>query len=416
VTHSVPDAVGYLLETPEGTVVHTGDFKLDPSPIDGRTTDLERLGEAGERGVLCLLSDSTNADAQGETPSEQLVADTFARLLPTLTGRVVVALFASNLHRIRHLLALAERLGRKVVLLGRSMVRNVELGQEMGVLPTTRGLLVAPEESAQLPPEKVLVLTTGSQAEPRAGLSTLAWGGEGPIRLGPKDTVVFSSTPIPGNERAVGHLMDQLLWRGARVIHHRLEPGIHVSGHASRPQQQRVLELTKPRHFLPVHGELRMLLSHLALAREHGVAPPGLLLARNGDVVSFRDGVGGLSGTAPAGRILMERSSMMPLEPEVLSERQRMGEHGLLVATIVLDRSNNALMTGPTLTPQGLSAQEAALLPAVADEARGLFLELSPALRGDEALVREELARAVRRAHRARTGRRPWVLPVVVKI
>jgi ribonuclease J len=417
VTHSVPDAVGYLLDTPEGTVVHTGDFKLDPDPTDGKFTDLERLGEAGERGVLALLSDSTNSEVRTETPSERVVAETFQRLFPQMTGRIVVALFASNMNRVRHLVELAPKLGRKVVLLGRSMIRNVETARELGVLKVPDGLLISPEAAGGLPARQVMVLTTGSQAEPRSGLSALAQGhNDGPIRLQPGDTVVFSSSPIPGNERAVGELIDLLQWKGAKVVYNRVEPGVHVSGHASRPQQQRMLELVKPRHFLPVHGELRHLQHHLDLAREVGVEAAGLLLARNGDVVQFKDGYGGLKGTVPTGRLYQERGSEVPVGLDVIAERLRLSETGLLVAVVVIDRSNNGLMTGPVLTGQGLTPEEMALLPRVADEARGLFLELSPALRGDDALVKDELARAVRRAHKQRTGKRPAVMPLVVKI
>ncbi len=416
VTHSVPDAVGFAVGTPEGTVVHTGDFKLDPDPIDAKHTDLERLGELGEQGVLCLLSDSTNSEVPTETPSERVVAETFARLFPQLTGRIVVALFASNINRVHHLLELAERLGRKVALLGRSMVRNVETARELGVLKAPPGLLVSVEAAGALPPSQLRVLTTGSQAEPRSGLSALAAGGEGPIRLQPGDTVVFSSSPIPGTERAVGTLIDDLLWRGARVLYNRVEPGLHVSGHASQPQQRRMLEHVRPRHFLPVHGELRHLTRHLVLGRETGMAPERLLLARDGDVVAFRDGRGGLEGTVPTGRIYQERSSSLPVGLDVIGERVRLAESGLLVAVVVIDRSNNALMTGPALTGHGLSAEELAALTRVADEARTSFLALSPALRGDDALVKDELARAVRRAHRQLTGKRPWVLPLVVKV
>ncbi|MBZ4421168.1 ribonuclease J [Myxococcus sp. RHSTA-1-4] len=415
VTHTVPDAVGFIVRTPEGTVIHTGDFKLDPDPIDGLRTDLERWGEAGEEGVLCLLSDSTNSELTEETGSERVVEETFERLFRGATGRIVVALFSSNLHRVRHLLSLCERLGRKVALQGRSMIRNVEMARELGYLDVPDSLFIHLDTVAQLPGHRVLVLTTGAQGEPRAGLSQLA-SGEGPVRLDPGDLVVLSSRPIPGNERSVGALIDQLQWRGARVAYAQLEPGVHVSGHASRPQQRRVLDLVRPRHFIPVHGEGRHLHRHLATAREAGLEPAQCLLAQDGDVVSFEHGHGRFSGSVPAGRIFKDRYGSGVVTPDTLQERVKLSETGMVAAVVVLQRDNQKLVAGPQLSGQGLNLDEQVLLPRVAQEARSIFEELSPQLRGDDALVREELTRAVRRAFRLYTSRRPLVVPMVVRV
>ncbi|NMO15826.1 ribonuclease J [Pyxidicoccus fallax] len=415
VTHTVPDAVGYIVRTPEGTVIHTGDFKLDPDPIDGLRTDLERWGEAGEQGVLCLLSDSTNSELTEETGSERVVEETFERLFRGATGRIVVALFSSNLHRVRHLLSLCERLGRKVALQGRSMIRNVEMARELGYLDVPDSLFIHLDTVSQLAPHRVLVLTTGAQGEPRAGLSQLA-SGDGPVRLDPGDLVVLSSRPIPGNERSVGALIDQLQWRGAKVAYAQLEPGVHVSGHASRPQQRRVLDLVKPRHFIPVHGEGRHLHRHLATAREAGMEPAQCLLAQDGDVVSFEAGRGRFSGSVPSGRILKDRFGSGVVTPDTLQERVKLSETGMVAAVVVLQRDNQKLVAGPQLSGQGLNLDEQVLLPRVAQEARSIFEELSPQLRGDDALVREELTRAVRRAFKLYTARRPLVVPMVVRV
>ncbi|MBJ6760950.1 ribonuclease J [Myxococcaceae bacterium JPH2] len=415
VTHTVPDAVGYIVRTPEGTVIHTGDFKLDPDPIDGLRTDLERWGEAGDEGVLCLLSDSTNSEVMEETGSERVVEQTFERLFREATGRIVVAMFSSNVHRVRHALTLCEKLGRKVALMGRSMIRNVELGRELGYLDFPDTLFIHLDSVSQLPANRVLVLTTGAQGEPRAGLSQLA-SNEGALRLESGDLVILSSRPIPGNERSVGALIDQLHWRGARVVYAQVEPGVHVSGHASRPQQKRVLDIVRPRHFIPVHGEVRMLHRHLATAREAGLEPARLLLAHDGDVVTFEDGHGRFTGSVPAGRILRDRFGGGMVTPDTLLERTRLAETGLVVAVIVIQRDTLKIAGGPQLSGQGLSAEEQAALPRVAEEARAFFSELSPQLRGDDALVREELTRAVRRAFKPYTARRPLVLPMVVRV
>ncbi|HEY0095853.1 MAG TPA: ribonuclease J [Archangium sp.] len=416
VTHTVPDAVGYIVRTPEGPVIHTGDFKLDPDPIDGQRTDLERWGELGDEGVLCLLSDSTNSERTHETGSERLVEQAFERLFRDVTGRIVVGMFASQVHRIQHVLGLAEKLGRKVVTLGRSMARNIDMARQLGFLPgVTDALFVPLEDAATLPPERLLVLATGSQAEPRAGLSQLA-SGDGPLRLGPGDLVVLSSRAIPGNERAVSGLIDQLLWRGARVIYPDLEPDVHVSGHASQPQQRRVLDIVRPKNFVPIHGELHHLHRHLATAKESGLAPEHLLLAQDGDLLVFEEGRGRFAGSVPTGRIYRDRFGSGVVTPDILQERTRLAETGLILAALVINRDNLSVMAGPQLTGQGLSLDEQVLLPRVADDARTFFLQMSPQLRGDDAMAREELARSVRRAFRQYTAKRPVVVPMILKV
>ncbi|KFE67728.1 ribonuclease J [Hyalangium minutum] len=415
VTHTVPDAVGYIVRTPEGTLIHTGDFKLDPDPIDGLRTDLERWGEAGEQGVLCLLSDSTNSEFTNETGSERVVEQTFDRLFHEAQGRIVVALFASNLHRVRTVLKLAERLERKVALQGRSMARNVELARQMGYLDVPESLFVPLDAVARLAANKVVLLSTGAQGEARAGLAQLA-SGNGAVRLDPGDMVVLSSRPIPGNERAVGALLDQLHWTGARIVYAQVEPGVHVSGHASKPQQRRVLDLVRPQHFIPIHGELRHLHRHLATAREAGLAPERLLLAQDGDLVTFEKGRARFAGNVPTGRVHKDLYSGGLVTPESLQERTKLAETGLVVAAVVIDRASLALMAGPQLSGHGLSLDEQVLLPRVADEARNIFLQMSPQLRGDDALVREEVTRAVRRAFKLYTAKRPLVVPMVVKV
>jgi ribonuclease J len=415
VTHTVPDAVGYIIRTPEGTLIHTGDFKLDPDPIDGLRTDLERWGEAGEQGVLCLLSDSTNSEFTTETGSERIVEQTFDRLFHEAKGRIVVALFASNLHRVRTVLKLAEQVGRKVALQGRSMARNVELARQMGYLDVPESLFVPLDAVPGLAANRVVLLSTGAQGEARAGLAQFA-AGKGAVRLDPGDMVILSSRPIPGNERAVGALLDQLHWTGARIVYAQVDPGVHVSGHASQPQQRRVLDLVRPRNFIPIHGELRHLHRHLATAREAGLTPERLLLAQDGDLVTFEEGRGRFAGSVPTGRIHKDLYSGGVVTPEALQERTKLAETGLVVAAVVIDRASLALMAGPQLSGHGLSLDEQVMLPRMAEEARSLFLQMSPQLRGDDALVREEVTRAVRRAFKLYTAKRPLVVPMVVKV
>ncbi|MGO9830511.1 MAG: ribonuclease J [Myxococcaceae bacterium] len=415
VAHSLPDAVGLALHTPQGVLVHTGDFKLDDVPLDGRPTDLQRLGELGDAGVVCLLSDSTNAEVEGETPPERLVAETFARLLPAAPGRVLVAMFASQLHRIQHLVQLCERTGRRVVLAGRAMARNVELAVRLGYLRIPEGLLADAEQGASLPPAKVCILTTGAQGEPLAALTQMLQPEAEPLRVRAGDTVLVSARTIPGNERAVHALLDALIAAGAHVVHAGVEPGIHVSGHAARAQQRRVLDLVRPRAFVPIHGELRQLAAHLELARMAGVPADQRLLVRDGDVLDFASGQGRLVGTVPAGRIAQSRAGG-DVSSEALADRRRLAQGGVVAAAVVLAADRRSFAGPPRLSGRGLTREEERVLEGAVGDVQRLLEEVSPELRADDAWLREELVRVVRRVFRERTGRRPPVVPLVFKL
>jgi ribonuclease J len=416
VAHSIPDGVGLALRAGGERIVHTGDFKLDPTPTDGRTTDLERLGELGDEGVSLLLSDSTNAEEPGESGSELEVAQAFERIFARAPGRIVVALFSSNVGRIQHLFALCERVGRAVVLNGRSLVRNVELARELGLLRFRNDLLVSTEAAAALAPTRVLVLATGSQAEPRAGLWQMAFEPEALLPARPGDTFVLSARVIPGNERAISQLVSQLTERGATVLHSRSGERVHVSGHAAQGEQRRVLERVRPRAFTPIHGEVRHLVRHLSLAREAGVWADGLLLARDGDVISLGDGRARVGGTTPCGRVFRDQMGDDVVSAAALAERQKLAETGVIVATLLIDRSRGAVVGGPRLAGRGLSDEESALLPVAARSAEADLSALSPELLNDDPLVEETLVRAVRRAVRQTTGKRPTVVPVLVRL
>jgi ribonuclease J len=418
VVHSMPDAVGLIVTTPEGRIIHTGDFKLDEVPIDGHRTDLERLGEVGEEGVLCLLSDSTATEFTTETPPERLVAERFETLFAQAGGRIIVSLFASNMHRVRHTLELCARTGRRVVLLGRSLLRNVEVGRQLGYFGVPSSLFIAPEEAQRLSPRQVAILSTGAQAEPRSALAQMLEVGGGAdggrLRVGPGDLVILSSRAIPGNEREVAALLDRIYARGATAAYGGTDPGVHVSGHASRPQQRRVLETVRPQHFVPIHGELRHLHRHADLAREVGISKEAVLLAQDGDVVQFEDGRGRLAGAVPVGRIFLDRSSDNRVLPEAIAERDRLADSGVVFAALVLQRGRTAIVSGPHLTGKGLTEAELEYLSRAGEAARQLLDEISPVLFGDEVFLREEVSRAVRRVIRQATGRRPVVVPLLV--
>ena len=416
VAHSVPDAVGLALHTPQGTLVHTGDFKLDEVPLDGRPTDLRRLGELGDAGVLCLFSDSTNAEVEGETPPEQLVGETFARLLPSAPGRVLVAMFASQLHRVQYLVDVCQQTGRRMVVAGRAMARNVELASRLGYLRLPEGLLAEAGQAVSLPAANVCILTTGAQGEPLAALSQMLQPEAEPLRVQPGDTVLVSARTIPGNERAVHALLDALIAAGAHVVHAGVEPGIHVSGHAARAQQRRILDLVRPHAFVPIHGELRMLAAHLELARTAGVPERHLFLARDGDVLDFDEGQGRRVGSAQVGRLAYSRAGGGDVSEESLTDRRRLAQGGVVAAALVLAADRRSFAAPPRLSGRGLTQEEERVLETAATDVQALLEEASPALWGDDAWLREELVRAVRRVFRERTGRRPPVVPLVFKL
>ncbi len=416
VAHSLPDAIGLSLRTPHGALVHTGDFKLDDVPLDGRPTDLKRLGELGEEGVLCLFSDSTNAEVEGETPPERLVAETFARLILAAPGRVLVAMFASQLHRVQLLLDLCARTGRRVVVAGRAMARNIELAARLGYLRVPEGLLADGEQAASLPPARVCILTTGAQGEPLAALTQMLQPQAEPLRVRAGDTVLVSARTIPGNERPVHALLNGLIAAGAHVVHLGTEPDIHVSGHAARAQQRRMLDVVRPRAFVPIHGELRQLAAHLELARMAGVPADQRLLVRDGDVLDFGSGQGRIVGSAPVGRIAQNRGGSGEVSAESLADRRRLAEGGVVAAAVVLAADGRSFAGPPRLSGRGLTREEERVLHSGVADVQALLEEVSPSLRADDAWLREELVRVVRRVFRERTGRRPPVVPLLFKL
>ena len=418
VSHSIPDGVGYIIKTPEGTVVHTGDFNLDPSPLYGSKTDLDRLGEVGERGVLCLFSDSTNAEEPEILPSESEVGEAFEGVLRQCPGRLIVALFASHLYRIQHLLVLAERAGRKVALQGRSMARNVAMAVELGFLNIPRDLIVSLEDSARLPDAQVLILSTGAQGEPHSGLQQLSWN-EMPAAVRPGDTVVLSARAIPGNERAIGQLINQLYRQGALVLTPHQNPHLHVSGHATRPQQRRLMETVRPSHFVPIHGEARHLVHHLQLAEEADIAPSGRWLMLDGQVLGFEEGRGKRQAGVNAGRILLDQWSRLAIDSDAVKQRLQMSSGGVVVALVQLTRSTSnydCSWSGvPQLHGRGLSAEETRFLNQAGDLLLNYLKTYASTLLADDAVVKEEVVRGVRFLWKQHRYNRPYVIPLVIR-
>ena len=337
VCHSIPDAMGICIETPWGTVIHTGDFKIDHTPVDGHTIDLPALAERGKDGVLLLFSDSTYAELPGYTPSEQIMGEALDRAVGDAPGRVIIATFASLISRIQQVITAAENHDRHVAFVGRSMLANVQMATEMGYLDALPGTIIPVRDVAGLPPERVVLMTTGSQGEPTSALVRIANGESRDVELMRDDTVVISATPIPGNERAVSQTIDNLLRQGARVLYDRVAP-VHVHGHASQEELKLMLNLTRPRYFVPVHGEYRHLRAHAQLAWELGAAPDGIFVLEDGEILEIDQDGAGIVGTAPAGPIYLDGPTVMDEDSMVLRERRSLARDGVVVVCAAVDR------------------------------------------------------------------------------
>lgn len=417
VTHSIPDALGLAIHTPDGLVVHTGDFKVDHTPIDDQPIDLIRFGKLGGDGVLALLSDSTNSERSGMTLSERQVGRALEGIFARAKARVVIATFASNIHRVQQVIDLSRRFGRKVVLLGRSMQQNMKIAVELGILELPIGLVVDADEARRMRHHEVTVLSTGAQGEPRSALVRMAMADPGaPMPLDEGDLVVLSSRFIPGNEVAIGNMINHLAMRGAEVIYESAEE-IHVSGHACREEQKLMMRLVNPQHFVPIHGEYRHLLRHVKTAYSMGIPDSRCHLITDGDVLQFEKGAAAVAGRVASGRVYVERRGGPDVPELTLRERALIAETGLVTAVVVIDRSTGAVVRGPEITARGVSVpDEAALQADVRAEVLRALDGLTPMMRSDTATVQEEVRRAVRRAYKRATERKPVVLPLVIEL
>lgn len=362
VCHSIPDGVGLRIETPLGLVMHTGDIKLDPTPIDGRLTDYAVFAEAGEKGVLLMLSDSTNVERKGFTPSEKIVGATVDNLFRlNRTRRIIIAAFASNLHRVQQVINTAARFNRKIAFLGRSMVANVELAKDLGYLDVDDRMVISPGEAENLPPNKVVVMTTGSQGEPFSGLVLMSMGQHKHINLGPKDLVAVFATPIPGNERLVSNTINRLFACGCDVVYEK-DREIHVSGHASREELKMLLNMVRPKYFVPVHGEYRHLVRHSQLAQEVGIPARDTFVLEKGDVLSITKRQARVQSRVQAGGILVDGIALGELEGSAMSERRDLSEEGMVAISICINQKGS-LIAEPMFESKGfIHMEEASVL------------------------------------------------------
>ena len=416
VTHSVPDAVAVVLDTEHGRIVHTGDFKLDHTPIDGQRTDLARLARLGEEGIDVLLADSTNAERPGITESEQVVAGALRRIIRDAPGRVIVTSFASHIHRLQEVIDASQAAGRAVCVIGRSMVRNLNVSRNLGYADVPDGLLVRPGRLSELAPREVTILCTGSQGEPLSALTRMAFNDHPLVQVGRGDTVIMSAKPVPGNELAVHDTMNALCRAGATVLHQEIAP-VHVSGHGSADELKTVLALARPRAFVPVHGETRMLAAHARLAEAMGVDPSRIMVGDNGSVFELERGSLRAQGRVEAGVIFVDGLGIGDIGDVVLRDRKQLSADGVLIVVAQLHQNGAAGM--PEVIARGFApeGQEAADVLAEAQaEAAEVLRRLDVDDVREHKLVQTHLHDAVAGLVWERARKRPLVMPVIVDV
>jgi ribonuclease J len=412
VCHSIPDGVGLGITTPVGLVVHTGDFKFDQTPVDGRLTDFARLAELGGRGVHVLLSDSTNAETDGQTPSEQVVGDTFDRVFGRAEGRIIVATFASNISRVQQVVDTARKYGRRVGIVGRSMINYAKAASDLGYLDLSPDEMLTPHQMNHLPPHQVAIACTGSQGEPTSALVRMALGEHRQVNIRPGDSVIVSATPIPGNEELVNRTINNLFRAGAEVYHHeRMQ--VHVSGHASREEHKLMLNLVRPRFFIPIHGEYRHLVLHARMAEQVGVAKENIFIAESGQALEFGPDWGRFGDQVTEGHVLVDGLGVGDVGNVVLRDRRLLSRDGFVVVVLAVDADTGQVLEGPDIITRGfVYIRESEDL--IKDAARCVLEALEHG--GPKASLNAKIKDSLGTFLYERTKRRPMILPVVMEV
>ena len=417
VSHSIADAVALYIKTPLGTIVHTGDFKLDQTPVDGKVTDFHKFAELGDQGVLVMLADSTNAERPGHTLSEKTVGVAFDEAFRNIKDRIIIATFSSNVHRIQQVIDTAHKYNRKVAVLGRSMVNVSNISAELGYLNIPDGVLIDIDEINNYPPSNIVIITTGSQGEPMSALTRMSTSDHRKVGIVPGDTVIISATPIPGNEKLVSRTIDNLLKQGANVIYEKTS-GIHVSGHASQEELKLIHNLVRPKFFIPVHGEYRHLRKHAMLAQDLGMPKENVFVAENGNIIEFTKEKGGIVGKVPSGIVLVDGLGVGDVGNIVLRDRRQLSQDGILIIVVTMDKEMGAVVAGPDIVSRGfVYVRESEELMEEAKEKVKMALEKCEDNNITEwAVIKSNVRDALGRYLYERTRRRPMILPIIMEI
>jgi len=415
VCHSIPDCFGIAIHTPLGIILHTGDIKLDQTPVDGQIVDFRKMAELGEKGVLVMLGDSTNAERPGFTKSESLVGKTFDELFGKCEGRIIVTTFASNVHRVQQAINTAEKYGRKVAVVGRSMVNNIKISGQLGYLNIPEGILIDMEDINKYPPEKLVIATTGSQGEPMSALTRMATADHRWVGVKHGDTVIISATPIPGNEKLVARTIDLLFKLGADVIYDR-EAGVHVSGHASQDELRLLLNIIKPKYFIPVHGEYRHQVKHAQLAESLGIPRSHICVAENGNVIEISEKKIQVAGKVAAGRVLIDGLGVGDVGNIVIRDRRQLSQDGIIIVVVTLN--NGLVVSGPDIVSRGfvyVRESEELMENAIAKVNEALE-HCSRKNITEWSIIKSQIRDKLGKSLYEKTGRRPVIMPIIMEI
>jgi ribonuclease J len=415
-THSIPDSYGIVVKTPKGNVVHTGDFKFDLTPL-GHASNISKMAAIGNEGVLCLLSDSTNSEIPGFSMSEKKISETIYDLFNHISGRIVFATFASNMYRFKQAIGAAIINKRKIAVLGRSLVKAVRIGQELGYLDIPDNTLIDATDINKYPDEQILIICTGSQGEPFAALSRIANKRHPQLKIKKEDTVIFSSSPIPGNTLSINKIIDQLSRSGATVIHHKLKD-IHTSGHGAQEELKLMLRLMKPKFFVPIHGEYRMLKKHVELAHECGVSLDNSFILDNGQIIEIDLNMAQMTRTVPANPIYVDGEGIGDIGEIVLRDRRKLSESGILLAVIAIDFKNKTIVSGPEVITRGFvfMRESEELLGKIKKAAQTATLISLEAERLQWGIIKKEISNHVESLIYKETKRRPMILPILMEV
>lgn len=417
VNHSIADSVALAINTPHGIVVHTGDFKFDQTPVDGQVTEFSKFAELGDKGVLAMLADSTNAERPGFTASEKSVGKTLDEIFRNAKNRIVVASFSSNIHRLQQVIESAAKYKRKVAVIGRSMLNVVSIALELGYLTIPEGVLIEIDAVNNYKASEITILTTGSQGEPMSALTRIAMSDHKKVTIVPGDTVVISATPIPGNEKLVARTVDYLFKLGAEVVYEKSE-GIHVSGHASQEELKLMQNLVRPKFFIPVHGEYRHLIKHAKLANEVGVPKENIFVVENGDVIELSANEGKVNGKVTAGRVLVDGLGVGDVGNIVLRDRKQLSQDGILIIVVTIDKNTNTIASGPDIVSRGFVYVREAdnLMEAAKERVHQALDKCVQSGSADWSSIKFAIRDALGRFLYEKTRRRPMILPIIMEV